>query len=343
MVAVERRTKVLRGVSPDAIPFDDLLEAGEPVILEGLAADWPAVAAGRQSAVAAMDYLRRFDGGKPMTAFRAAPETGGRFFYDETASAPNFEAGTIPFGVFIDGVCDHLDEPNGPHLYIGSTDADQYFPGFRAENDLILNHPMFRVGAMLVSLWIGNRTTAAAHYDMSNNFSCCLVGERRFTLFPPSAVADLYPGPLEPTPGGQVVSMVDFRNPDFDTYPRFRQALAKAQVAELEPGDVLFFPALWWHQVEALSPFNAMMNYWWNNVPAYLDNPMDTLLHGLLSLRDRPEAEKEGWRALFDYYVFGPPDTAGAHLPEPARGALGELDDMTARRLRAKLLRSLNR
>jgi hypothetical protein len=54
-----------------------------------------------------------------------------------------------------------------------------------------------------------------------------------------------------------------------------------------------------------------------------MDTPMTTLLHGLLSLRDRPDFEKQGWKALFDYYLFGPADQAAAHLPEPARGPLG--------------------
>ena len=90
--------------------------------------------------------------------------------------------------------------------------------------------------------------------------------------------------------------MVDLRAPDFERYPRFRDALAAAQVAELEPGDVLVYPALWWHNVEARDPFNVLMNYWWNDAPAFMDSPMNTMLHGLLSLRDRPEAEKEAWR-----------------------------------------------
>jgi hypothetical protein len=108
---------------------------------------------------------------------------------------------------------------------------------------------------------------------MSNNIAVCAVGHRRFTLFPPDQVANLYPGPLEPTPGGQVVSMVDFDAPDFDHHPRFRDALAAAQVAELEPGDVLVYPALWWHQVEALDPFNVLVNYWWNAAPASWTRP----------------------------------------------------------------------
>jgi hypothetical protein len=86
-----------------------------------------------------------------------------------------------------------------------------------------------------------------------------------------------------------------------------------------------------------------MINYWWNPVPAYVDTPETTLLHALLSLRDRPESEKRAWRAVFDYYVFGPADRAGAHLPEPARGSLAPIDETSARRLRAQLLNRLNR
>jgi hypothetical protein len=162
-------------------------------------------------------------------------------------------------------------------------------------------------------------------------------------LFPPDQVANLYPGPLEPTPSGQVVSLVDFRRPDFERFPRAREAMAAAQVAELEPGDVLIYPALWWHQVEALETFNVLVNYWWNAAPAFLDTPQTTLLHALLSLRDRPDHEKAAWRSLFDYYVFGPPDGAAAHLPPEARGDLGPIDEIRARRLRANLLNRLNR
>jgi hypothetical protein len=178
---------------------------------------------------------------------------------------------------------------------------------------------------------------------MSNNIACCLVGHRRFTLFPPEQVANLYPGPLEPTPGGQVISMVDFENPNFELHPGFADALAAGEVAELEPGDVLVYPALWWHHVQALDAFNIMINYWWNAVPDYMDSPANTLLHAMLSLRDRPDTEKRAWRAIFDYYIFGDAARPVAHLPEPSRGNLAPLDTMKARRLRATLLNKFNR
>ena len=58
--------------------------------------------------------------------------------------------------------------------------------------------------------------------------------------------------------------MVDFANPDFEKYPRFREAIAAGQMAELEPGDAVFIPAMWWHHVEGLSAFNTLVNYWWS-------------------------------------------------------------------------------
>jgi hypothetical protein len=343
VTAIERKTRIITGVAPDALPLDELMEAQQPAIFKGLARDWPLVRAGAASPARAIAYLKPFYNGKPVVGYTGRPEIGGRFFYDDAVSGLNFDAGRVALDQFLDRIAASSDDARTPSYYMGSTDIDGYLPGLRAEGDLVLDHPMFDRNPPLVSIWIGNRTVAAAHYDMSNNLACCMVGRRRFTLFPPDQIHNLYPGPLEPTPGGQVVSMVDFAAPDFDRHPRFQGALAAAQLAELEPGDVLFYPAMWWHQVEALDGFNVLINYWWNTSPKFMDSPQSTLLHGLLSLRDRPEAEKRAWRELFDYYVFGPADRAGAHLPEHARGALGTMDELKARRLRAQLLNRLNR
>jgi hypothetical protein len=343
MNAIERRTRVLDGIAPDAIPFDRLMEEQQPAILKGVARDWPLVRHGLESPRAASDHILEFDSGRPVVVYSGAPEIGGRFFYDADLTALNFQGGRARLVDVLARIGAHLDDPDPPSFYIGSTDVDLYLPGLSSKNDLILDHPMFAQNRPLMSIWIGNRTTAAAHYDMSHNLACCTVGRRRFTLFPPDEVANLYPGPLEPTPGGQVVSMVDLRDPDLERYPRFREAMAAGEIAELEPGDVLFYPALWWHHVEALDPFNVLINYWWNTSPKFMDTPQNTLLHALLSLRDRPDPEKKAWKALFDYYVFGPADLAGAHLPEHARGDLATLDETRARRLRALLLNRLNR
>ncbi|WP_307002090.1 cupin-like domain-containing protein [Sphingomonas sp. SORGH_AS_0879] len=328
----------------DAPDLAALVERNEPVILRGYAANWPLVHAGRVSPQAAADYLLRFDRGRPVTGYVGDAAIRGRFHYDETVTGLNFQTQTLPLRAFLAQLLEGGDGPgDAPALYMGSTDLDAYLPGFRLENDLIPSGGLFQRHPPLAGIWIGNRTIASAHYDMANNAAICAVGRRRFTLFPPDQIGNLYPGPLAPTPGGQVVSMVDFARPDLDRYPRFADAMTHAVVAELEPGDLLIYPALWWHHVQALEAFNILVNYWWNAAPDYLDTPMDSVMHAMLSLRDRPAAEKQAWRAIFDHYVFGDSEAVVAHLPPASHGPLAPLDGAMARRLRAYLLQRLNR
>ncbi|MGA9659036.1 MAG: cupin-like domain-containing protein [Asticcacaulis sp.] len=343
MMTQAAKTRVMTGIAPDKIPYAELLASQQPAILKGVALDWPLVQAGQKSAQAAIDYIKSFYQGHPAIALIGPPDIAGRFFYNADVSGFNFASERGPLDGFLDRIQATLTDANPDSIYVGSANLATHLPGLREHNDLALNDPMFAASPPLTSIWIGNRTTASCHYDLSNNMAICVTGHRRFTLFPPDQGRNLYPGPLEPTPGGQVVSMVDFNTPDYARHPRFAEALAHAQVAELEPGDMLIYPAMWWHHVEALDPFNILINYWWNLVPVYFDSPQNTLLHALLSLRDRPENEKAAWRDLFDYYVFGPSETAGAHLPEAARGPLGPMDEANARRLRATLLNRLNR
>jgi hypothetical protein len=338
-----KAAKEVTGLEPAAIPYSELLAENRPIILKGVVREWEIVRRGRQSAQSVIDYLCGFDSGRPIVGYTGAPEMGGRFFYNADITGLNFDAKRVPLREFLGRIADHLDDAVAPSFYIGSTDLDLFLPGLSAGNHLDLNDPMFVGVKPTVSIWIGNRTVASTHFDFSNNIACNLVGHRRFTLFPPDQIDNLYPGPFAPTPGGQVVSMADLRDPDFDRFPRFREALAHAEVAELEPGDALLYPAMWWHNVEALDAFNVMINYWWNVSPAFVDTPMTTLLHAILSLRDRPEQEKSAWKQLFDYYVFGEASRPREHLPEHARGVLAPLDEPNARRLRADLLQRLNR
>ncbi len=339
--AVETRA----GPLPRGAGWETLVAEDRPVLFKGAAADWPLVRAGLRAPGAAAEMLRATHSGAPVVVFRGAPEIHGRFFYTDAVDGFNFTAAREPFAPVIEELMAHLDDRAAPSLYIGSTDLKLFFPRLMETNGLDLAgiHPMLAEHPGLGSIWIGNRTVATCHYDFSHNIAVCAAGHRRFTLFPPDQAANLYPGPLEPTPGGQVVSMVDFAAPDIARFPRFADALAAAQVAEMAPGDVLVYPAMWWHHVEALDGFNILVNYWWNAVPAHIDSPQVTLLHALLSLRDRPQSEKRAWAALFEHYVFGDADLPRAHLPPHAQGPLGPMDDMTARRLRALVQRKLQR
>ena len=340
MTEVAASIRVIEDCKPDALPLQELLASGQPAVLRGVARDWGLVQAGLRSMPDAMDYLRSHYNGQPVTYSYGSPEVAGRPFYNDDFTALNCEVRRSLLDDVLDEIAAYAPDTNPPTYYVASLLVDSRLPRFREENDLgLATHGVDAPP----SIWIGNRVTASCHYDALNNIACCAVGRRRFTVFPPEQIDNLYPGPLEPTPGGQVVSVVDFDAPDFERYPRFREALASARTAVLEPGDAVFIPSLWWHHVQGLEAFNVLVNYWWSSVPAYIPTPMHALYHALWTIRDRPERERQAWRAIFDYYVFGDPERAGEHLPEAARNVLGPIDETMARQLRAMLIGKLNR
>jgi hypothetical protein len=340
MVEVANRIRVVDGCRPEDFPVGELLAEGRPAVLKGLVTQWGLVKAGLRSDRDAMQYLRSFCNGRPISASFGDPQIAGRLFYNEDFTELNFASRRASIEEVLQGIEEHLHDERPPTYYIASTLIDASLPGFRKENEVGFAAHGFDP---LASIWIGNRTIASCHYDAPDNLACCAVGRRRFTLFPPEQIFNLYPGPLEPTPGGQAVSVVDFAHPDFQKYPRFREAIAAGQAADVEPGDALFIPSMWWHHVEGLSPFNTLVNYWWSTSPKFIPTPMNAMQHALWALRDRPEREKQAWKHVFDYYVFGPSGRAGEHLPEQARGVLGPIDDTQARQLRAMLINILNR
>ncbi len=337
MEIVEPETVESKDCEPGMIP-DGLLESERPLLLKNLVADWPMVEAAKESAAAADTYLRRFYNGKPVTASVGPPEIDGRIFYNEDLSDLNFKMGRTRLDTFLDWLRQHRDDERPPVHYVGSTTVDYILPGFRAHNDL-----RFGDVTPLVSIWLGNQTCIAAHYDVPDNIACVVAGRRRFTLFPPDQLENLYVGPLDFAPAGQSISMVDLRAPDFEKYPRFRTALEHAQAADLEPGDALFIPSMWWHHVLGLESFNVLINYWWRSSPDWMGNPMDVLNHALLSIRDLPATQRKIWQDIFAHYVFEPDEEIVAHIPERARGLLAPLDEPTARKLRGLLLKRLNR
>ena len=338
MLAVPNKIRELEGVGPHALT-DDILTSTEPLILRGLVEHWGLVRAGLESPAHADAYLRRhYRQGAPVVAMLGAPEINGRFFYNEDLSGFNFFTAKAMLEQVLAEMEGHRANPQPPAIYVGATTVDTIFPTFRAENDIGLG-----ARDALMSIWIGNQTRIAAHYDMPDNIACVAVGRRRFTLFPPDQLNNLYIGPLDFTPAGQPISLVDFAHPDYDRFPRFAEALKHAQVAELGPGDAVFIPSMWWHHIEALEPLNVLCNYWWRQSPDYMDTPTHTLMQALLSIRDLPPTQRKVWQELFRHYVFEADEQTSAHIPPAARRALAPLDENAARTLRAQLLKMMNR
>lgn len=319
-----------------------LANATQPVVLRGLVAHWPLVQVGLQAGLqapqAVATYLRGFYRDATVDAWLGDASIQGRFFYNDAFTGFNFRPQRLRLDDVLELLLQQCNAAQPSAIYVGSTTVDTCLPGLRAANaiDLGPRDP-------LVSLWLGNRTRIAAHHDLPDNLACVAVGRRRFTLFPPDQVSNLYVGPLDLTPAGQAISLVDFAEPDLKRFPRFEQALQQAQVAELGPGDAIFIPSLWWHHIEALDTFNVLVNSWWRDSPAHMDSPMNALMHTLMSVRDLPPAQRQAWAQLFHHYVFDANEDTAAHIPPHARGVLAPLDDNTQRVLRARLLKKLNR
>jgi hypothetical protein len=323
----------------DAAVFrDQVVAANQPAVLRGLVKHWPAVQAGLGTARALCDYIKGFDSGGSVDLLIGESSIQGRFFYREDLKSLNFERRPGRISDALELIFAHQHDANPPAISIQSVSVPQLLPHFTDQNNISLATP-----SAIPRIWIGNSITVAAHYDISDNIACVVGGRRRFTFFPPEQIANLYVGPIHFTPAGQPVSMVPLEQPDLRRYPRFQHALAAAQSAELEAGDAVYIPYLWWHHVQSLERFNVLVNYWWDDASVQFGSPYDCLLHGFLTLRHLPARQRAAWRAVFDHYVFQSDADPVAHLPPENRGALGPMTPELAAHIRAALLKRLQR
>jgi hypothetical protein len=296
----------------------EIVPAGAPAVLRDAVARWPAVVAGRASPTALANYLTGFAGTAPVHLMVGAPSIEGRFFYNDALTGVNFDNESTPLRDVLARLLKALDTPAPQALYAGAIPIPAQLPGFARDNVLELVDP-----AIEAKIWLSNRVTVQTHFDMSYNVACVVAGRRRFTLIPPDQIENMYVGPLEFTLAGPPVSMVRLDAPDFGKFPRFRAALAAAQVAELAPGDALFIPYMWWHHVESLDRFNVLVNYWWDGLPVWQGSPFWALMHAIHAVRNLPPAHRDIWRGVFEHFVFSGGEQALAHLSESQRGLQG--------------------
>lgn len=296
-----------------------------PVVMRGIAADWPIVRSTDKAA-----YLRKFDSGARTEMTVSPPEHQGRLFYTEGLEGLNFTRHPATVSEVLRRLACGAPETIAAQA-VSVADA---LPGFTDDNRLSFLDP-----AVSPRIWIGNRVTVAIHHDMFSNIAVVVAGRRRFTLFPPEQVANLYLGPFEFTPAGTPASLVDPEAPDLDRFPRAAEALAAALTAELVPGDAIYIPHMWWHHVRSLDPLSILVNYWWDEAPAAQPGlaPINALVHALLSFEGLPDEQRAAWQAMFDTFVFHAGGDPNAHIPEGKRGIRGKLSAESKERLRKTL------
>lgn len=312
-----------------------VMQRCEPVVLRGAARAWPIVSCWNVRATA--EQILAFDTGKQVDLFVGPPEIGGRYGHaDAGLQSLNFAHQTMPFRDALRRILDTADVPGHETLYMGSLTSETYLPGVERLTPLA-----FLPSTLRPRFWIGHESRVACHYDTMDNVACVVAGKRRFTLYPPDAIRDLYIGPIDNTIAGQPISLAAASAAADERFPRFEHARHRALVAELEPGDAIYIPKLWWHQVEATGGINMLANFWWDGFAAGPDQPHTAMLLAMIAIAERPPAERAAWRAWFDHYVFRPDGHPLAFLPPSQHGILGPLREGNYGRIRATVMRLL--
>ena len=306
----------------------------EPVIVRGVASNLPVVKASSEGDGKLLEYLLTFARPAEVSILHASEEVQGKFGYTPDLSAFNFKRIKAQFPDFIHALQTSNFPPGA--VAIQGVQTDSAAPGFSEANAL-----SFLPDGGEFRMWLGTRAEVAIHCDPAPNVAYIAAGERRFTLFAPEEIGNLYLGPFDPVPSGTQISLVDPLAPDLVRFPRFVDALERSQSADLHAGDAIFIPTGWFHHVQALAPINLLINYWWrsgNEGPS----PWDALMHGFMTLRALAPAERRAWRAMFNHYIFEDDGDPGEHIPAGRRGILGQPTPQMFDAMRQAVLRGLS-
>ena len=153
---------------------------------------------------------------------------------------------------------------------------------------------------LVTNLWIGNKpTTSPLHYDDYENLLCQIWGRKELILYPPSDLTSLYyvgrpkgkltygyPSKFTRDPAtvdqGSFVfgSSVNLDAPDMRRHPKFKNASPIRVV--LEPGDVIYLPAYWHHEVQSIPDddgLNVAVNFWFKNATFPIDDMAQLNMH----------------------------------------------------------------
>ncbi|KAL7881412.1 hypothetical protein AOLI_G00082600 [Acnodon oligacanthus] len=181
----------------------------------------------------------------------------------------NFVYRTLPFGEFVHraAATEHQEFfiSKDEHYYLRSlgedarkepADLKKQFP--ELANDFHIPpffepkqffSSVFRISSPGLQLW--------THYDVMDNVLAQVTGRKRVVLYSPQDALHLYLS-------GDKSEVLDIDSPDLEQYPDFVKAHRYECV--LEPGDLLFIPALWFHNTLALQ-FGVGINVFWRHLP----------------------------------------------------------------------------
>jgi hypothetical protein len=221
-----------------------------PVILTGEMADWPALK------LWTPDYLRVRVGSR-IVEYQGDRAGDPRFEMDKDAHRREG-----PFDGFIDRI---TGEGAGNDAYITAYNSARNSAALSVlaadigRFDRLLDPALANPDGMM---WIGPAGTfTALHHDLTNNLIAQVVGRKRLLVLAPSETGRLYNET-------HVFSRItDLQDPAIDAADFPRLAGARAYEVVLEPGEAIFMPFAWWHQVRSLdfSVTLTFTNFRWPN------------------------------------------------------------------------------
>ncbi|XP_036276777.1 tRNA wybutosine-synthesizing protein 5 isoform X3 [Pipistrellus kuhlii] len=238
----------LEGVSQEHF-LQHLYPQRKPVVLEG-------IDLGTCTSKWTVDYLSKIGGGREVKIHVAAVA-------QMDFISKNFVYRTLPF----DKLVQRAAEEKHKEFFISEDVADirkQFpllegdikFPKFFKEEQFFSS--VFRISSPGLQLW--------THYDVMDNFLIQVTGKKRVVLFSPRDAQYLYLS-------GTKSEVLNIDDPDLAKYPLFSKA--RRYECSLNAGDVLFIPALWFHNVIS-EEFGVGVNVFWKHLPSECYDKTDT-------------------------------------------------------------------
>ncbi len=227
-------------LTAEKLPGDDFLHdfyaPGRPVVIKGAMEGWPALERWTP------DYLADAVG-DAVIEYQGGRDKAGDF---ELAKDRHKRRG--PFRDFI-----ALAAKGGNDAYLTAYNSAAN-AGALAPLMADLGHPSDYLAPGAGMLWIGGAGTfTPLHFDLTNNLLAQVTGTKRIILVPPSQTRRLA---HRRHVFSDVHDLTDAKR--LAEHPQARDVLRYEVL--LAPGDLLFIPIGWWHQVRSES-FSTMLTY----------------------------------------------------------------------------------
>ena len=283
----------------------------------GLVRDWPAVAGrravGREAAAAYLAAFRpRRAASRPLSA---RPRSGAASSTRRDMAGFNFERRRGPFGDVLRDMLDHCrPSANAPAVYIGSAPVPEVAARLRRR---ATRCRCSRRGDAVPRIWIGNREHRQHPFRSIRQYR--LRRRRAAALHPvparPGRQSLYRPARLTPWPASRRAWSTLTRSRFRSLSPLSRGARRRAAPPSSSPATRSISRLCGGTMIEALDPFNVLVNYWWRDVPPDRGSVFEAMVHAILTIGHAARASARGLAGDVRHYVFRPNGDPAEHLP----------------------------